>query len=343
MNFFTIYNHIIPPVKPILERASAYLAKMPAALSGQGAHSAIFDVAVALVKGFGLSSEEALPLLLQWNQHCLPPWSESELRHKLRSAATTDTRPDGYLLVDAPLLAAYASRDTGPVPLPTMPEFLGEADLKALKRLSWPAFYLPENNDLDEIAAQRRIPTTALRVLVDRGLLKSSRCGGHSCFVLHEDRFAQARRYDGRPFQDAEGRTFKTRNLPGSEGAFFGRSLLQNIPNVLLVEGVIGLVEAAATFCFLGKMNHWTVLAATSASSCFARDPALLKKLAGRHVRILPDADEAGLNGAASWLADLRAVGARADVMGLPAGHKDLGSLIAEPETYRETLTSLFQ
>ena len=65
MIFFTIYNHIIPPVKPILERASAYLAKMPAALSGQGAHSAIFDVAVALVKGFGLSPEEALPLLDQ--------------------------------------------------------------------------------------------------------------------------------------------------------------------------------------------------------------------------------------------------------------------------------------
>ena len=341
-------NHNLPPLKPILERAGAYLAKMPAAASGQGQHSAIFEVAVALVKGFGLSPEEALPLLLQWNQHCVPPWSESELRHKLRSAATTDTRPDGYLLVDAPLLATYTLRNTNPVLplaalLPTMPEFKSEADLRALKRLSWPAFYLPENNDLDEIAAQRRIPMTALRVLVDRGLLKSARCGGHSCFVLHEERFAQARRYDGRPFQDAEGRTFKTRNLPGSEGAFFGRSLLQNIPNVLLVEGVIGLVEAAATFCFLGKMNHWTVLAATSASSCFARDPALLKKLAGRHVRILPDADEAGLNGAASWLADLRAVGARVDVMGLPAGHKDLGSLIAEPETHRETLTSLFQ
>ena len=46
---------------------------------------------------------------------------------------------------------------------------------------------------------------------------------------------------------------------------------------------------------------------------------------------------------ASAYLADLRAVGATVDVMELPPGHKDLGTLIAEPHTHRETLTSLFQ
>lgn len=335
-------------MKSIIERASAYLAKMPVSVSGQGGRTAAYAAAVALVKGFGLSPEEALPLLQQWNQHCLPPWSESELRQKLRSAATTSTKAEGYLLVDAPLHAACARRGAAPAlphvaPFRITPEFESEAERKALKRLSWPRFETPENNDLFDIAEQRRIPMTALHVLVDRGLLRNMWCGDRGCYVLHEERFAQARHYDGSPFYDSEGRSFKSRNLPGSEGAFFGRSLLQDIPNVLLVEGVIGLVEAAAVFCFLGGMHHWTVLAATSASSRFSRDPALLKALADRHVRILPDADEAGLNAAASWLADLRAVGANVDVMELPAGHKDLGTLIAEPETHRETLTSLFQ
>ena len=230
-----------------------------------------------------------------------------------------------------------------PTLLASLPDTQDEAERKAQKRLQWPRFYLPEGNDLDDLSHQRGIPMTALRHLVDRGLLKNTQCGQHFCYVLHEERFAQVRRYDGLPFLTPDGRALKTRNLPGSEGAFFGRSLLQDAPNVLLVEGVIGLVEAAAVFCFLGSMNHWTVLAATSASSRFARDTALLRALAGRHVRILPDADEAGLNAAATWLADLRLAGARVDVMELPPGHKDLGTLISSPEENRETLISLFQ
>ena len=335
-------------MKPIIERASAYLAKMPPAISGQGGDRATFAAAVALVKGFGLSTEEALPLLLHWNHACIPPWSETELRHKLRSAATTSGRPDGYLLVDAPLLLACVRHGTAPVlphaaPFRTTPDFQIEAERKAFKRLTWPAFYLPESNDLEEISAMRGVSMTALRTLVDRGLLKNALCGDKYCFVLHEERFAQARHYDGSLFHDSSGRAYKARNLPGSEGVFFGRSLLEDNPNVLLVEGVIGLMEAAAVFCFLGGLNHWTVLAATSASSRFSRDPALLKRLSDRHVRILPDSDEAGFAAAATWLADLRAVGATVDVMELPPGHKDLGTLIAKPAMHRETLTSLFQ
>jgi len=330
-------------MKSILERASAYLARMPVSVHGQGGHTAAFAAAVALVKGFGLSQEEALPLLLQWNHHCQPPWQESELRHKLRSAATTSGKADGYLLVDVPA-AAITRRSTPPqaAVFRSTPD-ADEAARRAEKRLRWPTFYLPESNDLMDIEDQRGISVTALRHLVDRGLLKNAQCGQHYCYVLHEERFAQARRYDGLPFLTPDGRSLKTRNLPGSEGVFFGRSLLRDAPNVLLVEGVIGLAEAATVFCFLGSMHHWTVLAATSASSRFARDPALLQALAGRHVRILPDADEAGLNAAASWLTDLRSAGARADVMELPPGHKDLGDLIFDLEENRETLTTLFQ
>jgi hypothetical protein len=194
-------------------------------------------------------------------------------------------------------------------------------------RLTWPRFLLTEKEDRGIIAELRGLPTNTVDIVHDRGLLMSAMYDGHPCFILHEGRFAQARRYDGRPFINAEGRVIKAKNLPGSECAFFGHSLLGKAPHVLLVEGVIGLLEAITAFAALGKQT-WTVIAATSASSRFARDPALLQALAGRHVRILPDPDEAGLNAAASWLADLRSVGAQVNVIELPAGHKDLGTLV---------------
>jgi hypothetical protein len=85
----------------VLERARRYIAKCPVAVSGQGGHDATFHVAAVLVWGFALGETEALMLLREWNQSCLPPWSESELAHKVRSAGSAPHRDArGYLLGD---------------------------------------------------------------------------------------------------------------------------------------------------------------------------------------------------------------------------------------------------
>ena len=111
------------------------------------------------------------------------------------------------------------------------------------------------------------------------------------------------------------------------------------------MEGVIGLLEALAAFALVNMAGSWSIIAATSASSRFARDPALLALLAGRHVRILPDIDKngTGMDAAATWLADLEAAGVHADAMALPEGFKDLGEIIAVHESHLETLDALFQ
>lgn len=67
-------------------RAAKYLERIPPAVSGQGGHNQTFNAACILVLGFGLSVDEAYPLLASWNQQCQPPWSEKELRHKLDDA-----------------------------------------------------------------------------------------------------------------------------------------------------------------------------------------------------------------------------------------------------------------
>lgn len=68
-------------------RARAYLAALPAAVSGEGGHDATFRAACAAVVDFGLSQDEARPLLAEYNARCVPPWSEKELEHKLSDAA----------------------------------------------------------------------------------------------------------------------------------------------------------------------------------------------------------------------------------------------------------------
>jgi len=82
-----------------IERARAYLAKMPSAISGQGGHNATFAAACILVRGFALPEEEAYDLLVtHFNSRCEPPWTEWELRHKVRSAMEVGGSPIGYLL-----------------------------------------------------------------------------------------------------------------------------------------------------------------------------------------------------------------------------------------------------
>jgi len=67
------------------DRARAYVKAMPAAVSGQGGHSATFAAARKIV-GNGLPTIEELALLMEYNQRCDPPWSDKELDHKLEQA-----------------------------------------------------------------------------------------------------------------------------------------------------------------------------------------------------------------------------------------------------------------
>jgi hypothetical protein len=100
------------------ERAQRYIEKCPPGISGDGGHTATFNVAVALVNGFALPDAEAWTLLQQFNGTCSPPWSESELRHKLTSAINTPhTKPRGHLLGGKGIKHVYGgnAHDSAPV------------------------------------------------------------------------------------------------------------------------------------------------------------------------------------------------------------------------------------
>jgi hypothetical protein len=83
----------------VLARARAYLSKVPAAIAGSGGHAQTWAATVALIRGFDLSAEQAYRLLKEeYNPRCDPPWSERELRHKVKSAVEQCRRETGYLV-----------------------------------------------------------------------------------------------------------------------------------------------------------------------------------------------------------------------------------------------------
>jgi hypothetical protein len=73
-------------ISGILQRARAYLTTVDGAISGQRGHDRTFRAACILCIRFGLSFEQAWPLLKEWNRCCDPPWSDKDLEHKLRDA-----------------------------------------------------------------------------------------------------------------------------------------------------------------------------------------------------------------------------------------------------------------
>lgn len=74
-----------------IRHAVKYIQRI-VAVSGEGGHNATFRAACKLRDG-GLSAQEALTILTDWNEtNAVPPWSVRELAHKIRSAYQGNTK-----------------------------------------------------------------------------------------------------------------------------------------------------------------------------------------------------------------------------------------------------------
>jgi hypothetical protein len=100
-----LYPLIVSHASTLEERIEDVVDKCPIAVSGEHGHTKTFLVAISLVRGFNLSQQAALPFLRRYSARCSPPWSEPELRHKLKQADNLKQRkgkaplkPRGYLL-----------------------------------------------------------------------------------------------------------------------------------------------------------------------------------------------------------------------------------------------------
>jgi hypothetical protein len=95
-----------------LRRARNYLARVPAAISGQKGHDSAFVGLGKVIRRFALTREMALEAIVDWNNRCEPPWNESELAHKLDDIYGDSYNADdwGQLLTTPTDLNADATR-----------------------------------------------------------------------------------------------------------------------------------------------------------------------------------------------------------------------------------------
>jgi hypothetical protein len=78
--------------------ACQYLTAIPPAVTGQHGDLHTFRTCCRLARGFALSDDEAMVAVREWNERCSPPWTEGELRDKLRRARLYGREPVGGLL-----------------------------------------------------------------------------------------------------------------------------------------------------------------------------------------------------------------------------------------------------
>jgi len=97
----------------------AMMRSMPPSVSGDDGHGRLFDAACTLRSSFRLNFEASMEALRIFNARCKPPWSESELAHKVEQAAHDRQHKPGALVPPAAQERLKAA--SGYVPPPPEP------------------------------------------------------------------------------------------------------------------------------------------------------------------------------------------------------------------------------
>lgn len=75
-----------------LRRAMAWMAKREGKEDGNGRGLQMIKTCRALFEFFGLTEDQALPLIVEFNKRCVPPYTDKQLRHKIEDAQKGGTK-----------------------------------------------------------------------------------------------------------------------------------------------------------------------------------------------------------------------------------------------------------
>lgn len=79
----------------LLARVEQYMRATPPAISGEGGDLLTYRVC-CIQHDFGLTDAEFWPLLKAWNNTCVPPWDDDDLRRKMDNAQRYHRKEDGH-------------------------------------------------------------------------------------------------------------------------------------------------------------------------------------------------------------------------------------------------------
>ena len=214
------------------------------------------------------------------------------------------------------------ARTHAPVPRPQAPAAedpfaIAEA---ASKRARWPAFEPPTAEDLRALAALRGFAVDGLRLAVARGILWTLRdFRGHRAWVVSDAsrNAAQARRLDGLPWPTRDGGTVKALSLPGTRAGWpVGLAAIRpQHEAILFLEGGPDLLAAHVHLWAEGREANAAAVGMLGASAGI--ESAASPAFAGKRVRIVAHADDAGQEAAKRWATSLHPIAASVDLVTL--------------------------
>lgn len=86
--------------------AGIYLRSQPPAIQGEGGDAHTFTICCRVALGFDLDADATFEALSEWNEQCVPPWPDEQLRTKVRNAIRYGTEQRGgrlrFVQSDAP-------------------------------------------------------------------------------------------------------------------------------------------------------------------------------------------------------------------------------------------------
>jgi len=199
---------------------------------------------------------------------------------------------------------------------------------QSVKVIQWPADHLIEGTvaTWNGFAKHRGLTFPAVQVMVAAGILRFChlRDDGSKCYVVtdHVRRAAEIRRIDGKLYGER-----KAYPLCGVDKSWLpGAAMIDAAPpeaSVLMVEGATDLLSAIDIYTRY-RRNHagihsWVPVALLGAG-CKKLATECADLMRSRHVRIVPDADDAGDKMREHWTELLRRIGCSVDVVTLPRG-----------------------
>ena len=198
-------------------------------------------------------------------------------------------------------------------------------------RIKWPADLVTGSDATWEAFAKLHgYCYPGVWVMIHAGVLRFCRIKGMKCYVVTDDtgRAAEIRRIGGKTFATGG----KVYPLPGVDKSWLlGADLLARDADVLLTEGSTDFLAAADIYTRhrkAGGRRQWCPMALLGAH-CTTVAPELLKRLRGRHVRLVPDADVGGDTMLQNMRKLFTGAGCPVDVVTLPRG-RDLSDVKSE-------------
>jgi len=283
---------------------------LPPAIAGSGGHRATFAAAYRLVE-FGLSFEQAAPLLAAWNEtHCQPRWTEAELNHKLADAfKRTVAKPEftaarngvasGRASAQKPSVTPADVSSKRLILNPSAPDFR-ESELVTLALQFQPG----TAQEMDALAKLRGLSRDGIALASARGLLRFGRYkGAHAWFVLDAShRNGCARRMDGALWSYTAAKSLIFRGASAKWP--IGILEAQSFPVILLCEGAPDLLAA---FHFIAAERRVTDCAPVAMLSASYKIPAgALPLFESKRVRIFAHSDAIGFAAAVRWMTQLK-------------------------------------